>query len=86
MCEPKTYQNISETNIELIQKELAEDGHNITGNNPWDITIKKGPIKIGLKATWSNDNETLTIDITKKPMMIGCDMVWNELDKLLQDL
>jgi hypothetical protein len=79
-----TYSNINRDTIDMILKELIDNGAVIRGQNPWDIvTYHHGVI---LNAEWDEAASTLAVSVTHSNWYVPRDTVCNYIDSLMRDI
>ena len=81
VCGPWTYGNIDQARITLILAALVKAGATVTGNNPWDVDLKRHGIK--LRGAWNPATKDLVITVTAKNFYVSCQAIKAELDKLM---
>ena len=80
----KSYPNITRQKIDKMLTILKGKGYNVTGNNPWDVDVKQGGVK--LRGTWNEGKAELTIRITDKWLVVSNNKVWSTIDPLIRNL
>ena len=78
--------NIESNPAEIINKvklKIEKEGGSFTGNESEGNFNLPTPVG-AIEGNYSVSNNELTIDITKKPMMLPCSMIESELEKRLK--
>lgn len=80
-CPAFTIENVSEEMKNRIILGLERSGAKIVGENPWEVDLKRGNIK--LIAKWSEEDQSLEIEVTKKSIFISCNYI---KEKLIEEI
>ncbi len=82
-CRPHHFENISSELMDQIISELqSQDEVQVTGNNPWTLTIQSPFIIVMVGQHLSN---TLTINVANRPILVPCNRIYNEIKALIDE-
>ncbi|MEM6831373.1 MAG: hypothetical protein AAF551_12735 [Bacteroidota bacterium] len=83
-CGTHQYDAINRVKIDQILKALEENGATITGDNPWEVDVHTGGVK--LRGTWDERASTLSVIVTAKNVFAPCSKIWSTIDPLINHI
>ncbi len=81
-CDPKKFDDVTPGVFEGLKVKMAAQGLPITDSQG---TIN-GPMGLEVDYVWNEGNAALVIQVVKKPMLVSCSMIYDQVEKAIKEV